>query len=346
MDSNLKKKLINNIIKDKGGSPEDYQRLIDTIAYHESAHTMDHTIHQQSGGPGRGLFQFEGDKGSNRIYHAAIRTSNYLKSIGESVPNDIKNIIEQGTGDASTLSKETQESLFLGDLRMKGGIDLKDYIDGNLQIQDIWADHWWAGWQQDNDLNKRKDALKRFNTSYKSYLNNYEGAISPSKNKRPTINDYLDKLIDPKNVQKTLNKRPTVNENNQTFNQPQLKESQNNTQIPFQRKKMDFESMNLGKDMEGINSPLDIQKTDLTAMINDKFKNNQTQMSKGGYTNLGKHDKNLNSFDTGGLHEQNPLGGIPLGKDNNGKINTVEQKETSVNLKNGKFIFSHRLKIK
>lgn len=50
------------------------------------------------------------------------------------------------------------------------------------------------------------------------------------------------------------------------------------------------------------------------------------------------------SFDAGGLHEENPYGGIPQGTGVNGKMNTVEEGETSFKTKDGKYIFSNRLR--
>ncbi len=50
---------------------------------------------------------------------------------------------------------------------------------------------------------------------------------------------------------------------------------------------------------------------------------------------------NLTEFNEGGLHSQNPLGGIPLGTSNDGSTNAVEQGET----KNGNYIYSNRLSI-
>lgn len=49
----------------------------------------------------------------------------------------------------------------------------------------------------------------------------------------------------------------------------------------------------------------------------------------------------LNEFNEGGLHEQNPLGGIPMGQGANGKMNTVEEGETMKN----NFIYSNRIKL-
>lgn len=58
------------------------------------------------------------------------------------------------------------------------------------------------------------------------------------------------------------------------------------------------------------------------------------------------NSKSLVSYMGGGTHQQNPLGGIPLGKTINGKQNTVEQGETSFKFKEGKYVFSNRLKLR
>lgn len=49
----------------------------------------------------------------------------------------------------------------------------------------------------------------------------------------------------------------------------------------------------------------------------------------------------LNSFNEGGSHSQNPLGGIPVGMGQNGQMNTVEEGET----KKGDFVYSDRIKL-
>lgn len=67
-------------------------------------------------------------------------------------------------------------------------------------------------------------------------------------------------------------------------------------------------------------------------------------------TNKYKHGGQFNAFlddynqyNTGGTHENNPHGGIPLGMGNNGLPNTVEQNESSFDFEDGKYIFSDRL---
>lgn len=63
-------------------------------------------------------------------------------------------------------------------------------------------------------------------------------------------------------------------------------------------------------------------------------------------TNKYKSGGNLskfNSFNEGGSHENNPNGGIPMGQGDNGKLNTVEEGESSFDFEEGKYIFSNRL---
>lgn len=61
-----------------------------------------------------------------------------------------------------------------------------------------------------------------------------------------------------------------------------------------------------------------------------------------GGVNINFNDSN--TFKSGGTHEQNPHGGIPLGTGDNGKMNTVEEGEVSIDLgKGNKYIFSDRL---
>lgn len=70
---------------------------------------------------------------------------------------------------------------------------------------------------------------------------------------------------------------------------------------------------------------------------------NSNEFQLGGPMMSNNDEKELISYDSGGSHETNPYGGIPQGIGKNGKMNTVEEGETSFELKNGKFIFSDRL---
>lgn len=53
----------------------------------------------------------------------------------------------------------------------------------------------------------------------------------------------------------------------------------------------------------------------------------------------------LREFNEGGSHQQNPLGGIPLGQNNSGQPVTVEQGETAMKTPKGDFVFSDRIMI-
>lgn len=68
--------------------------------------------------------------------------------------------------------------------------------------------------------------------------------------------------------------------------------------------------------------------------------------ANGGYTSKGTDINDVVSITTGGTHEENPLGGVPYGKDNQGKQNLVEQGEQIWTDTNGQeFVFSNRIAV-
>lgn len=74
----------------------------------------------------------------------------------------------------------------------------------------------------------------------------------------------------------------------------------------------------------------------------------QFQMALGGsvsdlVTRGGEND--LIEFEGGGTHEQNPLGGIPIGMNNQGQMNSVEAGESKYSFKDGDYVFSDRIKL-
>ena len=75
---------------------------------------------------------------------------------------------------------------------------------------------------------------------------------------------------------------------------------------------------------------------------------NPYMLALGGMVPSNTGETDLVEYNGGGSHEQNPLGGIPIGMGANGKPNTVEHGEASYKFKNkeGKYdnyIFSNRL---
>jgi len=272
---NERDKLIEQLIKEKGGTRKDYLQLLDSIAYHESAHTMDPSIKQQGGGPGRGVYQFETGTNAGGIT-AARRTKQYYEKIGQPIPTWLNNVIQKDSLDASTLTREQQDALFLGNMRQHPKADFAKVWSGEESIPDFWANYHWAGDDKD-----RKIRLKSFNNSY----DNFNETNSTNPTSYPITSP-------PPQVDSTLEGRP--------------------------QKPITMESF-----------------VDYT----------QGRLAMGGAVNqMDYADKEVNAFGSGGTHEQNPLGGIPQGMGANGKPNSVEEDEASYNFKQGKFIFSNRIK--
>ncbi len=257
--------LLQNIIEKKGGTKKDYNDLMNKIAYHESAGTLDPKIHQYGNGPGRGLFQYEEGNHKGGII-AVNRTYKYLKDNNLTIPNWLKEAYKYKSFDASTIDANKQKILFLGNMMEHPRADFSKVWNKEQTLPEFWASYHWAGSSKD-----RRERLKAFNTSIDSY-----------------------------------------NKKNQT---------DNNIIFTF----ADNNKVNINP------------KTNQTTVDSFAFGGNL-------YNTLNKN-KYLNSFNVGGTHEQNPLGGIPQGKNDNGGINKVEQGETSFDLDMGKYVFSDRIKI-
>ena len=116
--------MMDSVISKKGGKREDFESLMDSIAFHESKYIVDgkdgkkvykyfdHTAKQVGGGPGRGLFMFEeGDDAGG--YTAVKRTINYYNSEGIEIPGWLKKASKSKSLDASTLTADQQKTLFL-----------------------------------------------------------------------------------------------------------------------------------------------------------------------------------------------------------------------------------------
>jgi hypothetical protein len=68
-------------------------------------------------------------------------------------------------------------------------------------------------------------------------------------------------------------------------------------------------------------------------------------MALGGNIKEASDNEKITEINAGGLHEQNPNGGVPMGFDSNGTQNTVEEGEVKVDFgkKGGAYIFSNKL---
>ncbi len=71
---------------------------------------------------------------------------------------------------------------------------------------------------------------------------------------------------------------------------------------------------------------------------------NPYMLALGGLSTSSKNQEEfLTEYDSGGLHGENPMGGIPIGTTKKGTQNSVEQGEASFDFDDGKYIFSNRL---
>jgi hypothetical protein len=116
------------LVETRGGTRDLWGHMADTIGYHESGHTMDPLQMQNSGGPGRGIFQFEAPSlitAKNRYNRIADR----LKLKPDPKILSAKSALE--------LSPEQQYSLFLINLS-ESQAKLKDYADNKLPLVDLW----------------------------------------------------------------------------------------------------------------------------------------------------------------------------------------------------------------
>jgi hypothetical protein len=197
-------KLIDNLIKQKGGSRKDYRLLLDKIAYHESK--SDPTATQQEGGPGRGKYQFEvGDyKGANT---AVNRTYVTLKKNNLKIPKWLEDIYPNKSTDASKLKGYQQDMLFLGNMMEHPKADFKKVMDGGQSVKDFWADHHWAGAKGDREIR-----MKAFDSSMESF--NKKPIKQVEQPIQTPVNNTLMDYIAAKPIQEPQSKRQ-YNTNNE-----------------------------------------------------------------------------------------------------------------------------------
>jgi len=166
-------KMAEYLLKTRGGSRERMEDLMYDIAAVESGLSFDPAIHQKGGGPGRGIFQYEGpytDDSSNRALDAVNRAVAYYKSDKTAkMPEWLKTFINESDGsyDFSKLSIPQQKSLFLADYSQSSTIPFESFMQGNGNTEDMWANyHKVSGADRPHfrELEKIADKEKQKNT--------------------------------------------------------------------------------------------------------------------------------------------------------------------------------------
>ena len=159
------KEVYDAMMKDLSGTqkqtPQTLDDFMNRIAYHESAGTMDPTLHQYGGGTGRGLFQFETGAGQGGAT-AMTRLRNYLQRRGQSIP-EWANFDESQGVDASKLSPEQQRMLFMANLREHKHANLRGVTPSTLGTE-YWAPYHWAG-----PGHQRDERLRSWDESMAAY---------------------------------------------------------------------------------------------------------------------------------------------------------------------------------
>ena len=151
------------IIQDKGGTYNQYNQLMDYIAYHETGakqrmkpNAVQISEEEIDGvktgkmidGPGRGLFMFEVGKkeGGNT---AVNRTVNYLKEKNVELPTWLRELSlgskESKSVDVKDLSADQQKMLFLGFHRMHPNANFSKIWSGEQSIPEFWSKYHWSG---------------------------------------------------------------------------------------------------------------------------------------------------------------------------------------------------------
>jgi hypothetical protein len=212
--------LMQLIIRDKGGTPQQYNQLMDYIAYHETGpeQRMDPKAKQISGnekegfydGPGRGLFMFEvGEKKGGNT--AVNRTVKYFKDNNLPLPKWLYDLSmgskESKSVDVSSLSADQQKMLFLGNHREHPNSNFSNIWTGQQAISDFWLKNHWSGDPDDSviklDLFNKNMLAKDSTDALKvreeelMYKQNMAPYLSDSNNinNLPTEKNILDSIF-------------------------------------------------------------------------------------------------------------------------------------------------------
>ena len=120
--------VLDYIVETRKGSRDMWGEVADTIAYHESGHTMNPKQKQIGGGPGRGAFQFEGP--------SLITAQNRYKTVAKVMGVDVNpNILNAKSADE--LSLKDQYTLFYVNM-LESDATLGDYPEGKIDLTDLW----------------------------------------------------------------------------------------------------------------------------------------------------------------------------------------------------------------
>lgn len=190
---------MDKVVSIKGGEAKDYYELMNRIAFIESRGTMNPSIKQDGGGPGRGVYQFEKGKRAGAWIALKRLISFYDKNDMEK-PEWVTDLYEKNKDKEdldvvdSGLTRQQQDMLFLGDSLMKKGADLSKVINKEQDYVDYWADYHWAGPKE-----SRAEKVRNFNVgmfgynnwtkseNYRDYMRNIYDIKAEEQNRPPFV---------------------------------------------------------------------------------------------------------------------------------------------------------------
>lgn len=308
--------LIYTLAREKEMSPSLLLDTVMRISNHESGGTFDTKLKQLNNGPARGAFQIEPESVPTLVNRLNVNfpknynKKQYTSELGRKLDREIS---DKGTVDITDLDFYEQASLALirvwGDSKSK----LED-IDKPGELERHYIDHYWAGYNKELGANNNiKNANKVRNDRKRSFKESNERYDKEFPAGKPIeledSNIYEDKgFYDKfKSMGLDINKLPELKNPKTKYDKP----LEDQTYRP------------------------------------DELLNNLNIFKSGGIIeNSSNNNERFNSFNVGGTHSQNPLGGIPLGIGDNGAVNKVEQGESSYKFGNGlEYIFSNKVKI-
>lgn len=106
-----------------------------------------------------------------------------------------------------------------------------------------------------------------------------------------------------------------------------------------------IQTHNINKDIDATNSYIDILNNRQSAALSNAQDNLSTRQKLGFEAGYFRDGGDINYFNNGGTHEQNPYGGIPQGIAPNNAINVVEEGEVKWEAPDGDYIFSNNQRL-
>jgi len=252
-------------------------------------------------------------KETDKLYSSAVKTKRYYKSLGTKVPSFIDSIIKGGIDDINKLTFDKQEILRSRD--------------------------------EPNDVQYPAYKFNPEGLGYDSVIGDELKKLYPLTTSKP--DEYIGDYINNDNSHQSW----VWHEDEKDYFLHNASRDPRTGQILKGRKHETYYKTIKGEKDAGYEITKgedgkyysNMQQPLEQSLVPDPLKNRFVMGGKLQGTDV--LDNYLNEYNNGGSHESNPHGGIPQGIGNNGKMNTVEEDETSINIDGTKYIFSRRLKL-